>query len=192
MKKTEALEKLISKLEISESELANWFYNRNHTNFIPTKLPLVYCHNNKLIVRQGLDLNHKKELWGIQLSSGVMVSLTCWEKNQDMIDAILHGPINPRLTWKRAKKIVNTMQFNGKKGRLPSRCIFKKGWDGLDETSGILEENNIEAVGGFGFVWCTEEKGTTEAYLFDLESWGDDAIDKTCVQYGMRLAVVFD
>lgn len=44
-------------------------------NLIPTALPLVYRRGNVLTVENGLNLNRKHELRGIQLLSGVMVAL---------------------------------------------------------------------------------------------------------------------
>ena len=44
---------------------------------ILTRLPLVYKHNCQLLVGEGVDLKRKDELWGIQLSSGIMVALKC-------------------------------------------------------------------------------------------------------------------
>ena len=47
-KKIDALEAVIADLEISESELTNWFNNRGRdkTGLIPTELPLVYRRKN--------------------------------------------------------------------------------------------------------------------------------------------------
>ena len=75
--KFEKLEKLISELNISDKELISWVNNRSKVpaGLIPTELPLVYRRGNELTVENGLNLDRKSELWGIQLLSGVMVAL---------------------------------------------------------------------------------------------------------------------
>ena len=88
MEKFEKLEKVLSELNISDKELINWVNNRckivankvntpnkNVTNLIPTELPIVYRRGTKLDIAKGLDLNYKDDVWGIQLLSGVMISL---------------------------------------------------------------------------------------------------------------------
>ena len=57
--KFEKLEKLISELNISESELAKWFNNRgkDKPGLIPTELPLVYRRGNVLTVENELNLS---------------------------------------------------------------------------------------------------------------------------------------
>lgn len=103
--KFEKLEKLISELNISESELAKWFNNRgkDKTGLIPTELPLVYRRGNELTVENGLNLSRKSELWGIQLLSGVMVALTCGSGN-NVSDT----------TWGKVKKFAEKMRLNGR------------------------------------------------------------------------------
>ncbi len=170
--KFEKLEKLISELNISESELAKWFNNRgkDKTGLIPTELPLVYRRGNELTVENGLNLSRKSELWGIQLLSGVMVALTCGSGNNVS-----------ETTWGKVKKFAEKMTFNGKPGVLPSKDVLKKHWGNKEEakfaaTVEVLEENEIEADGYWGCIWCSEEYCPYGAYCFSLDfginGWG--------------------
>ena len=84
-------------------------------NLIPTALPLVYRRGNVLTVENGLNLNRKHELRGIQLLSGVMVALQ-------------RAPGNniSSATRKNVKRFAETMTFNGKPGFLPSQDVLNK------------------------------------------------------------------
>ena len=162
--KINALEAVIAALEISESELAKWFNNRgkDKTGLIPTELPLVYRRGNELTVENGLNLSRKSELWGIQLLSGVMVALTCGSGNNVS-----------ETTWGKVKKFAEKMTFNGKPGILPSKDVLKKYWGNKEEakfaaTVEVLEENEIEADGYRGCIWCSEEYDPNAAYYFSL------------------------
>ena len=162
--KINALEAVIAALEISESELAKWFNNRgkDKTGLIPTKLPLVYRRGNELTVENGLNLNRKSELWGIQLLSGVMVALTCDSGNNVS-----------KTIWGKVKRFAETMTFNGKPCVLPSKEFLKKHWGNKEgakfaATVEVLEENEIEADGYRGCIWCFGEYYPDGAWHFDL------------------------
>ena len=185
--KFEKLEKLISELNISESELAKWFNNRgkDKTGLIPTELPLVYRRGNELTVENGLNLSRKSELWGIQLLSGVMVALTCGSGN-NVSDT----------TWGKVKKFAEKMTFNGKPGVLPSQDVLKKHWSNKEEakfaaTVEVLEENEIEADGYRGCIWCSEEYGPGNAYYFGLKNGGIDWNLKDNTHIYDRVALAF-
>ena len=185
--KFEKLEKLISELNISESELAKWFNNRgkDKTGLIPTELPLVYRRGNELTVENGLNLSRKSELWGIQLLSGVMVALTCGSGN-NVSDT----------TWGKVKKFAEKMTFNGKPGVLPSKDVLKKHWGNKEEakfaaTVEVLEENEIEADGYRGCIWCSEGYGPYSAYYFDLKNGSIDWDYKTNTYDSDRVALAF-
>lgn len=195
------LEKLISKLEISENELENWFYERgqnnknkvnrpfeNDANFIPTKLPLVYCHNNELIVKCGLDLSCKKELSGIQFLPGVIFFLqrewgTCYGTG---------------ITWKAAKNYAKGLCFNGKTGRLPSRYVLERHWScrettKLEATLKVLDENKIEVNKYYPWeFWCSEEKNLYDAYCFNLFNFNSRLGDRNSAYCCDYLAVAFN
>lgn len=128
-KKIEALEAVIADLEISESELTNWFNNRgkDKAGLIPTELPLVYRRENEFEVLDGLDLSRKDELWGIQLTSGVMVALKCGAGNNVS-----------KTTWDEVKKFVEKMCLNGKSGFLPSKDVLKEHW-GAEEKQDLRQ-----------------------------------------------------
>ena len=183
--KFEKLEKLISELNISESELAKWFNNRgkDKTGLIPTELPLVYRRGNELTVENGLNLSRKSELWGIQLLSGVMVALTCGSGN-NVSDT----------TWDEVKKFAEKMTFNGKPGILPSQDVLKKHWRNKEEakfaaTVEVLEENEIEADGYRGCIWCSEVYDCHNACFFGLRYGGKGWHPKTYIN--KRIAVAF-
>ena len=185
--KFEKLEKLISELNISESELAKWFNNRgkDKTGLIPTALPLVYRRGNELTVENGLNLSRKHELWGIQLLSGVMVALTCGSGNNVS-----------ETTWGKVKKFAEKMTFNGKPGVLPSQDVLKKHWSNKEEakfaaTVEVLEENEIEADGYRGCIWCSEEYSPISAYYFHLNNGSNGWNPKLSTGSSDRVALAF-
>ena len=185
--KFEKLEKLISELNISESELTNWFNNRSKdpAGLIPTELPLVYRRGNVLTVENGLNLSRKHELWGIQLLSGVMVALACRSGN-NVSDTI----------WNEVKKFAEKMRLNGKPGFLPSKGVLKEHWGGMEEakfiaTVEILKENEIAADGYWGCIWCSEDYDPTSAYYFSLKDGNYDWDSKYLTDYIDRVALAF-
>ena len=185
--KFEKLEKLISELNISESELAKWFNNRgkDKTGLIPTELPLVYRRGNELTVENGLNLSRKSELWGIQLLSGVMVALTCGSGNNVS-----------ETTWGKVKKFAEKMRLNGKPGFLPSKGVLKEHWGGMEEakfiaTVEILKENEIAADGYWGCIWCSEEYIPDSAGYFYLGDGGNGWGNKNGTYASDRVALAF-
>lgn len=108
--------------------------------FILTRLPLVYKHNCQLLVGEGVDLKRKDELWGIQLSSGVMVALKC---DDDFISC------------KEAIEQAEALMFNGKRGNLPVRLsIEARDKKSFNSTVKVLKEYGIDADPYLGMVWC--------------------------------------
>lgn len=190
--KINALEAVIAALEISESELTNWFNNRgcDEASLIPTELPLVYRRGNQMTVENGLDLSRKHELWGIQLLSGVMIALKCGS-----------GSNVSSTGMKKVKKFAETMHFNGKPGFLPSSGPLRLAWINTEEESkfiatvDVLKENGIEADGYWGKFWCSDKyPGAARGccvYCFDLERENDGWCDGYDPCEGIRLAVVF-
>ena len=185
--KFEKLEKLISELNISDKELINWVNNRSKSpaGLIPTELPLVYRRGNELTVENGLNLSRKSELWGIQLLSGVMVALTCGSGNNVS-----------ETTWGKVKKFAEKMTFNGKPGVLPSKDVLKKHWGNKEEakfaaTVEVLEENEIEADGYRGCIWCSEVYYPDYAYYFSLKNGINDWNLKTDTGDDDRVALAF-
>ena len=185
--KINALEAVIAALEISESELTNWFNNRSKgpAGLIPTELPLVYRRGNELTVENGLNLSRKSELWGIQLLSGVMVALACRSGN-NVSDT----------TWGEVKKFAEKMRLNGKPGFLPSKDVLKEHWGTEEQTRftatvKVLKENEIAADGYWGCIWCSEGYNPFGAYFFLLgngfNGWGH----KGGTHYGDRVALAF-
>ena len=185
--KFEKLEKVLSELNISESELAKWFNNRgkDKTGLIPTALPLVYRRGNELTVENGLNLSRKHELWGIQLLSGVMVALTCGSGNNVS-----------ETTWGKVKKFAEKMTFNGKPGILPSKDVLKKHWSNKEEakfaaTVEVLEENEIGADGYWGYIWCSEIYSPGTAFFFVLMYGVDVWCYTSSNDYNTRVALAF-
>ena len=185
--KFEKLEKVLSELNISDKELINWVNNRSKSpaGLIPTELPLVYRRGNELTVENGLNLSRKSELWGIQLLSGVMVALTCGSGN-NVSDT----------TWDEVKKFAEKMTFNGKPGILPSQDVLKKHWRNKEEakfaaTVEVLEENEIEADGYRGCIWCSEVYYPDYAYYFSLKNGINDWNLKTDTGDDDRVALAF-
>lgn len=185
--KINALEAVIAAMEISENELTNWFNNRgkDKTGLIPTELPLVYRRGNELTVENGLNLSRKSELWGIQLLSGVMVALTCGSGN-NVSDT----------TWGKVKKFAEKMRLNGKSGFLPSKDVLKKHWGAEEQTKftatvEVLKENDIEADGYWGCIWCSEEYLPNSAYYFSLGYGFDDWLIKSYPGSNDRVALAF-
>lgn len=160
------------------------------TNIIATALPLVYRKDNEFEVLDGLDMNRKEELWGIQLLSGVMVALKC-------------GPGNnvSATTWEEVEKFAENITFNGKPGFLPSKDVLRKHWGKKEKakfaaTVEVLEENGIEADGieadGYqGGIWCSGEYSPGFAYCFDLNYGSVDWIIKYNTYFNDRVAVAF-
>ena len=185
--KFEKLEKVLSELNISDKELMNWVNNRSKSpaGLIPTELPLVYRRGNILTVENGLNLSRKHELWGIRLLSGVMVALTCGSGNNVS-----------ETTWGKVKKFAEKMTFNGKLGVLPSQDVLKKHWSNKEEakfaaTVEVLEENEIEADGYRGCIWCSEVYGPHYAYYFGLRTGGNGWATKDDANDYDRVALAF-
>ena len=185
--KINALEAVIAALEISESELTNWFNNRgkDKTGLIPTELPLVYRRGNELTVENGLNLSRKSELWGIQLLSGVMVALACRSGN-NVSDT----------TWGEVKKFAEKMRLNGKPGFLPSKDVLKEHWGTEEQTRftatvKVLKENEIAADGYWGCIWCSEGYDPGSAYYFALRDGYNDWDNKNLTNGNDRVALAF-
>ena len=163
------------------------------TNVIETALPLVYCREGEFEVLNGLDLSRKGELWGIQLLSGVMVALKCGAGNNV-----------PSTTRKNIEELAEMMCFKGQTGFLPSRIVLIEHWDagvgeaqGMEEakfeaTVAVLKENQIEADGYRGYIWCCEDEDPKTGNCFSLK-YGE-CVDrhKGCTNSYDRVALAFD
>ena len=200
----QALEDLVASFGVSQSELENWVSTREGKNeliqtglkncvntleckngFIPTDLPLVYRKGNEFTVENGLNLSRKDELWGIQLLSGVMVALMCGSEN-NVSETI----------WGAVKDFAEKMTFNGKTGFLPSKDVLQKHWGNKERvkfaaTVEILKENEIEADGYRGRIWCSEEYGLGYPYFFGLNSGSSVWTNKLTTGKNGRVAVAF-
>ena len=128
-------------------------------------MPLVYRQGNSLTVENGLDLSRKSELWGIQLLSGVMISLHYNLEN--------HVSDN---TWGNVQKFAEKMRFNGKSGHLLYKDVLKEHWGGMEKakfaaTVGVLKGNKIEAYGYEGWIWCRDGYDAKLFLLFRSGRW---------------------
>ena len=164
-KKFRELEKVIFKYQISDDEVATWLSERakNKNCLISTKLPLVYRCGNEFCIKNGLDLSHRDELWGVMLFSRTMLALACGA-----------GKDVASTSWKNVKEFAEKMRFNGKSGSLPSKEVLAKYcgyWENkkFSETLKVLNENNIKAQEYSGCLWCSEEREPSySSYCFDL------------------------
>lgn len=81
----------------------------------------------------------------------------------------------------KSQKFAEKMTFNGKPGVLPSIDVLKnigaiRKKQNLRQRLKFLEENEIEADGYWGCIWCSEEYCPYGAYCFSLDfginGWG--------------------
>lgn len=184
--KINALEALVSNLEISDRELIRWVNNRSKkpAGLIPTELPLVYRQGNVLTVENGLNLSRKSELWGIQLLSGVMVALQC--RNSV-----------PSNAWGKVKKFVESLTCNAQAGELPSKDVLIDGWGTEEEakfeaTVSVLKKNDIEADAYSGCIWCAEIYNQDYACYFNLGYGFYDWSSKGYTYGDARVALFFN
>lgn len=180
-----ALEAFMSAQGITKSELMDWINGRG-TEVIPTELPIVYRRGTELIVENGLDLSRRSEVWGIQLLSGVMVSLKYGRGNNVL-----------STTWGRVKEFARMMRFKGKPGFLPSKNALKEHWGNEEKakfvaTVDVLEKNEIKAGDYRGCIWCSEVYNPSNAYYFILKSGSIDWNDKNLTSGYDRVALAFN
>lgn len=185
--KFDELKKVLGELKISNSDLVNWLnqQNKNIAGFIPTKLPLVYCCGNVLTVENGLNLNRKDELWGIQLFSGTMVALKCGAEN-NVVSTDLE----------KVKEFAKTMRFNNKQGFLPDKDVLEKHWGEIEKakftaTVNVLKQNKIEADDYVGYIWCNSIHNFRYVYCFDLRSGCSGWFNGNNTDCEDRVAVAF-
>ena len=185
--KFEKLEKVLSELNISDKELINWVNNRSKSpaGLIPTALPLVYRRGNVLTVENGLNLNRKHELRGIQLLSGVMVALQ-------------RAPGNniSSATRKNVKRFAETMTFNGKPGFLPSQDVLNKHRGNAERekyaaTITYISTDGLDDAGYRGCIWCSEVSSPLTACCFSLNSGGSGWDGKNGTGIYDRVALAF-
>ena len=193
------LEAVISAMKISNSDLEDWFKARKRGNFIPTDLPLVYCKGNEFFVENGLNLKRKKELWGIQLLSGVMVALKYGWQTMSSLEFAAQNSIFST-AYKDVKKFAEIMRFNGRQGFIPFRSVLDKHWgkeekEKFEATVEILRENGIDADDYNGAVWCVDDIQNTVsagiAHCFILKSGCLGCYYETTISGEDRVAVAF-
>ena len=86
------------------------------------------------------------------------------------------------------------MTFNGKQGFLPSKNALKEHWGTEEQTKlaatvKVLKENEIEADGYQGCIWCSEVYDCYNACFFGLRYGGKGWCPKTYIN--KRIAVAF-
>lgn len=157
------------------------------TNLIETTLPLVYCKKNEFYVLNGLNLERKNELWGIDLSPNCLLSLTKMLNSND-------SPIKNKAD---VQKYVKSMIFKGKHGSLPSAELLGKIWNkekrsDLKKTILVMENNGIKNIDYRGIIWCSEvfheapEYSLTFSLTDGKYSWCDMS-----VEHLSRIVIVF-
>ena len=193
------LEAVVSAMKISNSDLEDWFKTRKRGNFIPTDLPLVYCKGNEFFVENGLNLKRKKELWGIQLLSGVMVALKYGWQTMSSLEFAAQNSIFST-AYKDVKKFVEIMRFNGRQGFIPFRSVLDKHWgkeekEKFEATVEILRENGIDADDYNGAVWCVDDiqntVSTGYAHCFIFGNGRTACYSEDTVSIDDRVAVAF-
>ncbi len=140
--------------------------SQENTNLVSTAVPLVYKKDTIFYVLNGIDTLRKSEIWGFMLNPGIFLRKTeggagRWQDVESM-------------NWFDCKVFAESMTFNGKTGRLPSKELLAKykgqEKDAIDETVNILKQHGIDAFEYAGLCWCCEEdeKDPGYAYRFSL------------------------
>ncbi len=187
--KIKQLDAFIAKLGISESELDKWYKNRRMSINAAEKkeeinakfsLPLVYYKEKVLCVVKKFDSTHKNLIWGIEIAPGTVISIK------------KHSCCN---NWNEAKNVVSMLEM-GTSGRLPSRHMLEKWIDAetlikFKETLAFLQNVGVDVDYGADRIWCREEYGSNEAYLYLLESLQSITCNKCGNNNEHRITVTF-
>lgn len=156
-------------------------FNRYRKTFIPTPLPLVYLQETNVFVKSGLDRTMKKQLWGINFHSGLMIALKC-EKDVSSSCA----------SAEKMKDFVQNLVYEGKKGSLPSKEVLEKGISNnerkkLSRTIKVLKKNGVDVDAFYGKVWSVQEYSYTKNF-FEFQRV---CLDENNDSYATRKALIF-
>ncbi len=160
---------------------------------IPTVLPIVYkvSGTNRFEVMHALDISRKDEVWGMQLKSGIFIKKTV----QSEETAAYNRPY--------AGYVAEKLEFNGRKGHLPSWKHFLTTINDLgaseriSATAAILDNYGIPADGELDCrCWCEEKVEHNPMHFFRFDGTNGNhrieaCFESVCLQHE-RIAVVFD
>lgn len=167
----------------------NAIQQRGNLYFVKGMLPLVYKKENRFEVLSGLDLSRVDQVWGFQLFPGIF----CKSVRGGEGDVAT-------MTWHRCNDFAEAMFFNGKRGQLPTRELFRKYKDeklknALDKTLAFLRFYGLEADEFMGIAWCREHYDKTRAYYFAFNNGRSGSFEgcyhKGCAIASARLVVTF-
>ena len=156
-------------------------FNRYRKTFIPTPLPLVYLQETNVFVKSGLDRTMKKQLWGINFHSGLMIALKC---EKDVSSSCTSA--------EKMKDFVQNLVYDGKKGSLPSKEVLEKGISNnerkkLSRTIKVLKKNGVDVDAFYGKVWSAQEY----SYAKNFFEFQRDCLDENNDSYVTRKAFIF-
>ncbi len=177
-KKFEKLDDLVRELNISDEEIAEWFYSQPYT-LVKTALPLVYKEGNKLSTKIGLSFEHMHKLWGIQILPRVFMSLgICNDENL---------PFGKD----EAKRFAESVFMDEAEGSLPSLQALKpfnnkEVYEAFRSTIETLKEYDIFTVSS-GIIWV-EDEGLDFNYLFGIGTFGEEVIRKEKKDFKSKVA----
>ncbi len=148
----------------------------------------VYRFGSQFKTSSSLDEQNKNNLWGVQLSSGLVIALCC---GCDFAGSLFAD-------WEIVKDFASQMELNGKHGSLPSIGFLAEAFEpkskdvaALDEVSDYLSKFGIEADGTVGALWCDDITKLKDAAVFDLSRFDVDwHYFRTSGNY-IRVAMVF-
>lgn len=140
--------------------------SKNELDLVPMPLPLVYRCGHTFIVRNGLDLKRRKELWGIEILPGTINSV---------IMSLRRGTVETPegfvpATW---YNVLNKIKKSNCGGRMPSAGLLKERWGIKEEallegTLKRLNEWDIDAGKFMGVCWCYGDDRDNESGVFSF------------------------
>jgi hypothetical protein len=163
-KKTKkAFEAVVKGLGLTDADVCKWLIERD-SFLVPTELPVVYAEGTELMIKHGLDLKLKDKVWGIQLSSGVILAGNFLGRRSD----------GKPYSGAEIMELAKSYTLNGKTGSVPQSWYFeklklKREWLLYQKTVHTLDQYCDSCLPFFwGVVW-TGTNHYEENYLrFDL------------------------
>lgn len=155
--------------------------SKNELDLVPMPLPLVYRCGHTFIVRNGLDLKRRKELWGIEILPGTINSV---------IMSLRRGTVETPegfvpATW---YNVLNKIKKSNCGGRMPSAGLLKKHVGVkeialLEGTLKRLREEGIDAGCFLGVCWCYDNVLENKFGVFSLGTGNYDQVSSLTEQY---------
>ena len=164
-KKTKkAFEAVVKGLGLTDSDVCKWLIERD-AFLVPTDLPIVYVEGTELTIKHGLDLKLKDKVWGIQLSSGIILAGDFMGTNTDGV------PYSGAEILECAKSYT----LDGKSGSVPPSWRFEKlkinkEWLLFQKTIHTLNDYCDSCLDfDWGVVWTSTNHFNTSYLCFDLQ-----------------------